>query len=131
DGVRWVNDSQATIPVAAIAALEAFPSPIVLIAGGKDKGLEYDLFADAAAARCRTVVLLGETGDELAGLIGDRVPVMRAGDMDEAVALAAAAARTGDVVLLAPAAASFDMFEDYAARGDAFRAAVVRRGGVA
>ncbi|HET8776777.1 MAG TPA: UDP-N-acetylmuramoyl-L-alanine--D-glutamate ligase, partial [Candidatus Limnocylindria bacterium] len=128
-GVRWINDSQATIPVAAIAALDAFDVPIVLIAGGKDKGLEYAGFADAIARRAREVVLIGETADALERLIARRVPVSRAGDMDEAVALAAAAARAGDVVLLAPAAASFDMFTDYAARGDAFRAAVERLGG--
>ena len=124
DGVRWLNDSQATIPVAAIAALEAFDAPIVLIAGGKDKGLAYDAFADAIAARCRAVVLIGETADELAGLIGDRVPVERASDMAAAVRQAATLSRPGDVVLLAPAAASFDMFIDYAERGSAFRDAI-------
>ena len=127
-GVRWINDSQATIPQAAIAALEAFDAPIVLIAGGKDKGLQYDAFADAIAARCRAIVLMGETAAELAALLGDRVPVRRASSMDEAVAQAAEAAQPGDVVLLAPAAASFDMFVDYAARGDAFRTAVERLG---
>jgi len=128
DGVRWVNDSQATIPVAAIAALEAFDAPIVLITGGKDKGLSYDAFADAIAARARSVVLLGETADELDALIRQRVPVQRAATMAEAVGIAAAAARAGDVALLAPAAASFDMFDDYAARGDAFRAAIAALG---
>lgn len=123
-GVRWVNDSQATIPAAAIAALEAFDAPLVLIAGGKDKGLEYAAFADAIAARARAAVLIGETADEIAALIGDRVPVERAESIDEAVRAAARLARPGDVALLAPAAASFDMFVDYAARGDAFRAAV-------
>jgi UDP-N-acetylmuramoylalanine--D-glutamate ligase len=128
DGVRWVNDSQATIPGAAIAALEAFDEPIVLIAGGKDKGLDYAAFADAIAARTRAAVLIGETAGELAGLIGDRVPVERAGSIEQAVATVARLAEPGDVVLLAPAAASFDMFVDYAARGDAFRAAVARLG---
>ena len=123
-GVRWVNDSQATIPVAAMAALEAFDQPIVLIAGGKDKGLEYRAFADAVAGRVRGVVLIGETADELEHLLGGRVPVERAGSMEEAVAIAAGLAAPGDVALLTPAAASFDMFVDYAARGDAFRAAV-------
>jgi UDP-N-acetylmuramoylalanine--D-glutamate ligase len=123
-GVRWVNDSQATIPAAAIAALHAFDRPIVLIAGGKDKGLEYGAFADAIAARARAAVFIGETADELAALVGDRVPVVRADSMEEAVATAARLAQAGDVALLAPAAASFDMFVDYAARGDAFRAAV-------
>jgi UDP-N-acetylmuramoylalanine--D-glutamate ligase len=124
DGVRWVNDSQATIPVAAIAGLEAFDAPIVLIAGGRGKGLDYAALADAIAARSRAVVLVGEAADELAALVGTRVPVRRAATMDEAVEAAAALAESGDVVLLSPAAASFDMFVDYAARGDAFRAAV-------
>lgn len=125
NGVAWINDSQATIPLAAIAALDAFaPAPVVLIAGGKDKGLDYGPLADAVAGRCRAAVLIGETAERLERLIGKRVPVVRAGSMPEAVAVAAAWARPGDVALLAPAAASFDMFEDYAARGDAFRAAV-------
>jgi UDP-N-acetylmuramoylalanine--D-glutamate ligase len=124
DGVRWVNDSQATIPAAAIAALAAFDAPIVLIAGGKDKGVAFEGFADAIAARCRAAVLIGETADELERLIDGRVPVARAASMDEAVRAAAALAEGGDVVVMSPAAASFDMFVDYAARGDAFRAAV-------
>ena len=127
DGVRWINDSQATIPVAAIAGLEAFaPSPIVLIAGGQGKGLDYATFADAVAQRCRAVVLIGETAAELERLIRDRIPVQGAASMEQAVTLAAAAARPGDVVLLSPAATSFDMFTDYAARGDAFREAVAQ-----
>lgn len=124
-GVAWINDSQATIPLAAIAALEAFsPARVVLIAGGKDKGLDYRPLADAIAGRCRTAVLIGETAERLEQLIARRVPVVRAGSMAQAVAIAAVWARPGDVALLAPAAASFDMFDDYAARGDAFRAAV-------
>lgn len=129
DGVRYVNDSQATIPVAAIAALRAFgEQPIVLIAGGQGKGLDYAELTDLIAQRCRAVVLIGETADELERLIGGRVPVERAESMDEAVQIAARRAHPGDVVLLSPAATSFDMFADYAARGDAFRAAVGRIG---
>ena len=128
DGVRWVNDSQATIPMAAIAALEAFgDAPIVLIAGGRGKGLDYGDLADAIARRAKSAILIGETADTLAGLIGSRVPVERAATMEEAVAMAGQQAVAGDVVLLSPAAASFDMFADYAARGDAFRAAVTAR----
>ncbi|MEO8511040.1 MAG: UDP-N-acetylmuramoyl-L-alanine--D-glutamate ligase [Chloroflexota bacterium] len=124
-GIRYVNDSQATIPIAAIAALRAFaPSPIVLISGGQGKGLDLAAFADEVAARARAAVLMGETAPELAAAIDGRVPVERAGSMDEAVALARRRAQPGDVVLLAPAATSFDMFSDYAARGDAFRRAV-------
>ena len=124
-GVEYVNDSQATIPVAAIAALGAFEDRgLVIIAGGEGKGLAYDELADAIAGRCRAAVLIGETADELAGLLADRLPVVRSRSMGDAVAAAAGAARPGDVVLLAPAAASFDMFVDYAARGEAFRTAV-------
>jgi len=124
-GIEYVNDSQATIPVAAIAGIEAFGErPVVVIAGGQGKGLEYEAFADAVAAHCRAAVLIGETAAELEGLIGGRVPVQRAATMAAAVAIATSAARPGDVVLLAPAAASFDMFVDYADRGDAFREAV-------
>ncbi|HSJ00398.1 MAG TPA: UDP-N-acetylmuramoyl-L-alanine--D-glutamate ligase [Patescibacteria group bacterium] len=130
-GVRWVNDSQATIPVATMAALEAFDAPIVLVAGGQGKGLEYGELADAIAARAEAAVLIGETADELEELIAGRVPVRRAASMDEAVRLAAELAQPGDVALLSPAAASFDMFTDYAARGDAFRAAVAALGGEA
>ena len=124
-GVRWVNDSQATIPMAAIAGLDAFtPAPVVLIAGGRGKGLDYGDFAETIVRRARAMVLIGESADTLDALVAGRVPSRRAGTMDEAVRLAAELAEPGDVVLLSPAAASFDMFADYAARGDAFRAAV-------
>ena len=124
-GVAYVNDSQATIPVAAIAGIMAFDEGrVVVIAGGQGKGLDYAAFAEAIAERCRAAVLIGDTAAELERLIGGRVPVRRASSMADAVAAASAEARPGDAVLLAPAAASFDMFTDYAARGDAFRAAV-------
>jgi UDP-N-acetylmuramoylalanine--D-glutamate ligase len=128
-GVRFVNDSQATIPEAAISGLEAFDAPVVVIAGGKGKGLDYVAFAEAIAAHTRAAVLIGETADELERLINGRVPVRRASGMGDAVEAASAEASAGDVVLLAPAAASFDMFVDYADRGDAFRAAVGRLAG--
>jgi UDP-N-acetylmuramoylalanine--D-glutamate ligase len=124
-GVAYVNDSQATIPVAAIAGIMAFDEGrVVVIAGGQGKGLDYAAFAEAIVERCRAAVLIGDTAAELERLIGGRVPVRRASSMADAVAAASAGARPGDAVLLAPAAASFDMFTDYAARGDAFRAAV-------
>jgi UDP-N-acetylmuramoylalanine--D-glutamate ligase len=128
-GVRWVNDSQATIPMAAIAALSAFDAPVVVIAGGQGKGLDQEPFANAIVARCRAAILIGETADELERLVAGRVEVRRAATMDDAVAEARELARSGDVVVLAPAAASFDMFVDYAARGDAFRVAVARLAG--
>ncbi|HEX2221240.1 MAG TPA: UDP-N-acetylmuramoyl-L-alanine--D-glutamate ligase [Candidatus Limnocylindria bacterium] len=130
DGVRYVNDSMATIPAAAIAAVEAFGEPgqrrVVVIAGGQGKGLDLAPFADAVAERCRAAVLLGETADELEALLAGRVRTERADDMDDAVGRAAALAVRGDAVVLAPAAASFDRYPDYAARGDDFRRAVER-----
>jgi UDP-N-acetylmuramoylalanine--D-glutamate ligase len=124
-GIEYVNDSQATIPAAALAALRAFDDRgLVVIAGGQGKGLDYGELAEAIAGRCRAAVLIGGTADELERRLAGRIPIHRAGSMAEAVGAATAAARPGDVVLLAPAAASFDMFVDYAARGDAFRSAV-------
>ena len=116
---RWPDE-----PVVSMLDGIDTEQPIVLIAGGKAKGLEYGALADAIVSRVRAAVLIGETADELTTQIAGRVPVERATSMEAAVATAAELARPGDVALLAPAAASFDMFVDYAARGEAFRAAV-------
>ena len=136
DGVRFVNDSMGTQPDAVIAALHAFDAPLVLIAGGQDKGVDLTDLARHVADRASAAVLIGESGPDLerrfnaAGL--DHTE--RAATLDEAVtradaiaraALDAAAPRTATAtVLLSPAAASFDMFPDYAARGRAFKDAV-------
>ncbi|HEY7969181.1 MAG TPA: cyanophycin synthetase, partial [Candidatus Limnocylindrales bacterium] len=136
DGVRFINDSQGTQPDAVIAALRAFDAPIVLIAGGRDKGIDLTALAPVVAERAAAAVLIGESGPALehsfraAGL----ARTDRAGTLEEAVAMADAIAREllvagGDgpgpaTVLLSPAAASFDMFVDYAARGRAFKTAV-------
>ncbi len=123
-GVTFVNDSMATIPVAAEAALAAFAGrQVVLVAGGQGKGLAFDALGDAIGAGCRAAVLIGEVADEIEAAIAGRVPVIRAVSMEAAVRAAASVAAPGDVILLAPAAASFDMFADYAARGEAFAAA--------
>jgi UDP-N-acetylmuramoylalanine--D-glutamate ligase len=135
-GVRWINDSQGTQPDAVIAALRSFPRPLVLIAGGRSKGLPMEELAAVAAQRADAAVLMGESGPGLAALLGSagvgRVAI--AGDLTEAVATADALARSlladgataPATVLLSPAATSFDMFEDYAARGRAFKAAVAQ-----
>jgi UDP-N-acetylmuramoylalanine--D-glutamate ligase len=129
DGVRFVNDSQGTQPDAVIAALEAFDPPVVLIAGGRDKGVDLSGLAQAVAARAHAAVLIGESGPAMAeqfraaGLARiERAPTLDAA-VETADALVRDAAEEG-TVLLSPAAASFDMFEDYAARGRAFKAAV-------
>ena len=137
DGVRFVNDSQGTQPDAVVAALRAFDPPIVLIAGGRDKGVDLSALAPVVAERAAAAVLIGESGPTLeamfraAGLREAR----RASSLEEAVRVAHALARerrdAGDpsaTVLLSPAAASFDMFVDYAARGRAFIDAVNRLG---
>jgi UDP-N-acetylmuramoylalanine--D-glutamate ligase len=137
DGVRFVNDSQGTQPDAVIAALRAFPAPVVLIAGGRDKGVDLGELAQVAADTASAAVLIGESGPVIEGLFRDAglQRTARAGSLEEAVEaadafahLALAGAPDGAVatVLLSPAAASFDMFEDYAARGRAFIEAVGR-----
>jgi UDP-N-acetylmuramoylalanine--D-glutamate ligase len=143
--VRFVNDSQGTQPDAVVAALQAFEPPIVLIAGGRDKGLDLDALAVEVGRRVHAAVLIGESAEELERLFRNAglARIERAATMDEAVRRADEIARAAHesgardvggareaagareaVVLLSPAAASFDMFEDYAARGAAFKAAV-------
>jgi UDP-N-acetylmuramoylalanine--D-glutamate ligase len=140
DGVRYVNDSQGTQPDAVIAALESFERPLVLIAGGRDKGVDLSGLGPVAARRADAVVLIGESGPTLARLFRGQgmTAVELAPTLGAAVARADAiarellpAARAADptavaTVLLSPAAASFDMFVDYAARGVAFKAIVAR-----
>jgi UDP-N-acetylmuramoylalanine--D-glutamate ligase len=124
-GVSYVNDSKATNPHAVLAALDG-SERVVLIAGGRNKGLDLSTLT-AAAGSLRAVVAIGAAGPEIAdAFTGAGVPAERAGSMDEAVARAAAIATSGDTVLLSPGCASFDMFADYKARGESFRAAVKR-----
>jgi UDP-N-acetylmuramoylalanine--D-glutamate ligase len=129
-GVRYINDSQGTQPDAVIAAVRAFDPPLVLIAGGRAKGNPVDALARAVAERVTASVLIGETAAELAAAFtaAGLARVELAGSMDEAVRMATDIAReaTPATVLLSPAAASFDMFADYEARGDAFKRAVAR-----
>jgi len=140
-GVRFVNDSQGTQPDAVIAALRAFDGPIVLIAGGRDKGVDLDELAGVVAERATAAVLIGESGPDLEQLFQDAglARTERAASLEAAVERAAAIAGElresagqapggagAPVVLLSPAAASFDMFADYEARGRAFKAAVGR-----
>ncbi len=132
-GLTWVDDSKATNPHAAQASLTAY-EPVVWIAGGQVKGLEFDDLVRTVAGRLRGVVLLGRDRAVLAAALArhaPQVPVIdmpgrEDGAMAEVVAAAARLARPGDTVLLAPGCASFDMFTGYAARGDAFAAAVRR-----
>lgn len=129
DGVTYINDSKATDPHATLAALEELDR-VVLIAGGRNKGLDLRELT-AAAARLRAVVALGEAAGEVdAAFTGAGVRVELATSMEAAVRIARGLAAPGDTVLLSPACASLDMYDGYEARGDAFRAAVAGlRGG--
>ena len=133
DGVAYIDDSKASNPAAAAASLASFPS-VVWVAGGLFRGSDADLngIVAAAAPRLRAAVLIGTDRARFAGALARHAPDVPVtelsstdtGVMDQVVAHAAAAARRGDTVLLAPAAQSWDMFRDYPARGDAFAASV-------
>ncbi|HXV37930.1 MAG TPA: UDP-N-acetylmuramoyl-L-alanine--D-glutamate ligase [Myxococcota bacterium] len=123
-GVRYVNDSKATNPGAAIRSLAGYSEPVIWIAGGRDKHLDFAELADAAQRRVRAAVLIGEAAKKLAGALAGRVETSTSASLEEAVARAAQIARAGEVVLLAPACASQDQFRDFQQRGERFCAAV-------
>ena len=120
EGVLWINDSKGTNPGAAEAALVGLDRPVVLIAGGQSKDADFSTLAQAIQRYARQVLLIGEDRVALAEAIGDRVPVTLADDLPQAVRLAARWAQSGDAVLFSPACASFDMFRDFAHRGEVF-----------
>jgi UDP-N-acetylmuramoylalanine--D-glutamate ligase len=125
-GVGYYDDSKATNVEAARRSLEAFARPVLVILGGRYKGGDFADLAPALRDHGRRVLAIGEARERVVAALGAAVPVEACDSLADAVARAHAAARPGDVVLLAPACSSFDMFEDYAARGRAF-AAEVRR----
>ncbi|MFC1641786.1 UDP-N-acetylmuramoyl-L-alanine--D-glutamate ligase [Myxococcota bacterium] len=123
--IPFYDDSKATNVGAAVTALLGLTEDrCVLIAGGRDKLGSYEPLVRALGRKGRAVVLMGEAADRLAAAIGDRLPVERVRDMEEAVERAYRLATPGDAVLLAPACSSYDMFASYAERGDRFSAAV-------
>jgi UDP-N-acetylmuramoylalanine--D-glutamate ligase len=123
-GVLFVNDSKATDPGAALRSLASVQAPVIWIAGGRDKGLDFGELAAAAARRARAAVLIGEAAGTLKDALGQSVRTVAAASLEEAVRCAARLAQSGDVVLLAPACASQDQFRDFEERGERFRAAV-------
>jgi len=123
-GVSYYNDSKGTNVGAVLAALEGFPEPVVLIAGGKDKGVDFRPLRPSLGRKARAVVLLGEAGERMARELEGAAPITVYGTLPEAVRAAAEAAREGDAVVFSPACSSFDMFRNFEERGEAFRKAV-------
>ncbi|MGF1529079.1 MAG: glutamate ligase domain-containing protein, partial [Candidatus Competibacterales bacterium] len=128
-GVRYIDENKATNVGAAVAAVAsaADHGKVVLIAGGVGKGQDFTPLAAALGPVGRAAVLMGRDAPRLAAVLEGVVPVVHVRDMDQAVERAAALAEPGDAVLLAPACASFDLYRDFAARGDAFAQAVQGR----
>ena len=118
DGVLHVNDSKATNVDSTLVALASFTAPIHLILGGRGKGQDFAPLREPVREHCAGVYLIGEAAPALGDVVGGR----QCGDLEHAVAAARAAARPGEVILLSPACASFDQFEDYEARGRRFKA---------
>jgi UDP-N-acetylmuramoylalanine--D-glutamate ligase len=128
-GVRFFDDSKGTNVDAVVRALEAFGTPVVLIAGGKDKGGDYAPLARLVRERVKRLVLIGEAAARMEAALGPLTDTVRAPSLEAAVELAFAAARPGDSVLLSPACSSFDMFRDYLHRSEVFAEAVRRLAG--
>jgi UDP-N-acetylmuramoylalanine--D-glutamate ligase len=123
-GADWYNDSIATAPERAMAALRAFDEPLILLAGGRDKDLPWEAFAELVSQRVNYLVLFGEAADviqrAMSAVSSSAVKLIRCGGLKEAVTAAAEIVRPGDVVLLSPGGTSFDEFNDFEERGRCF-----------
>jgi UDP-N-acetylmuramoylalanine--D-glutamate ligase len=125
-GVKYYNDSKCTTPGGLIVALDAFePRTVIVIAGGSDKNVSFDEMGEAIAQRAKALVVIGTTAEKISASVEkarcDSVPTVHtATDLENAVATASGLAAQGDVVLLSPACASYDMFTNYQQRGDQF-----------
>jgi UDP-N-acetylmuramoylalanine--D-glutamate ligase len=128
NGVKFYNDSKATNVDAAIKCIEAFDGGVNVILGGKDKGGDYAPLAPVARARCSNLILIGAAADKIAAALQDTRPMRRASTMEEAVEIGLKVGKPGEIVLLAPACASFDMFDNYEHRGRVFKEAVRKLG---
>lgn len=126
-GVRYVNDSKGTNVGATVKSLESFPpGKVILIAGGVDKGADFRSLIPSVAERVKTTILIGEAREKLRATLEGICPMREAASLEEAVGGAASVASPGDVVLLSPACASFDMFRDFEERGRVFKTLVQR-----
>ncbi|MEJ2627037.1 MAG: cyanophycin synthetase [bacterium] len=121
--VVWINDSKATNVEAVWYALESFDAPIILIAGGRDKDTDFSKLYDQVAKTARLVILLGEAALKMKKMLKG-IPVRLVENLEKAVQLADSLANPGDVVLLSPSCASFDMFANFEQRGNTFKTLV-------
>jgi UDP-N-acetylmuramoylalanine--D-glutamate ligase len=121
--VRFVNDSKGTNVDATVKALESFEEPVLLIAGGRDKGADFGKLREPIRRRVKRLILIGEAALRIKDAVSFE-PAEQAATLSEAVTLAARHAKSGEVVLLSPSCASFDMFADYQDRGRQFKALV-------
>jgi len=129
DGVKFFNDSKATNVDSTAKALEAFQRNIIVILGGKDKDSDYTVLSPLIRQRVKRIILIGAASDKIAGQLEGDAPMIRAGSMQEAVLKSMEVAIAGDTVLLAPACASFDMFDNFEHRGRVFKEAVHKLAG--
>ncbi len=126
NGVKWYNDSIGTSPASTIAGLKSFNEDIVLLAGGSDKGLDYEEIGKVIASKVKVLILTGPTSSKIEeatkkALNGKQIEIYYCTNMQEAVNLANETAKRGDVVLLSPASASFDLYQNFAQRGNIFK----------
>ena len=121
DGVDWYNDSKATNVDATLKAIAAFEGGLWVILGGKDKNSDYSLLVDPLRAKAHGALLIGAAADKIAAQLNGKVPLLRCGNLEAAVVEAFTRAKSGDTVVLAPACASFDQFENFEHRGREFK----------
>jgi UDP-N-acetylmuramoylalanine--D-glutamate ligase len=118
---RFYNDSKSTSPGATLKALESFSYPVILIAGGKDKGVNYEVLRDEIERKVKLLILFGESSSRMQKGLGRKVKTLLANSLDDAVELAVKNIGKGDTVLFSPACSSFDMFSSYEERGGRFK----------
>jgi len=125
-GVRFINDSKATTVESTIWALRNIASPVILIAGGKDKGVDYRVLLDSARNKVKEVILIGQAREKIKSAFQGKLKISVSATLEQAVRSAFGKADRGDCVLLSPMCSSFDMFSDYEHRGRVFKKAVLK-----
>ena len=126
NGITYINDSKSTTVGSAAKALASFPGPIVLIMGGRHKGSPFTPLAAEVRTRVRHLIVIGETADTIIADLGEATQTSRAESFENAVKQAREMAHPGDVVLLSPGCASFDMFDNFEERGTRFKEIVLK-----